>query len=107
MDEDVRREFDEIRAILRAVAERQAAAEARWEVRMDRADARVDRMEERSKQMDARFEKRMRGFEKLVQIGMKEIVKLGRAQQRTDRALRAFMNSLRGRGNGHNGSRGR
>ena len=59
MDAEVRREFDEIRAILRAVAERQAAAD----VRMDRADARMDRMEAHARQMDARFEKRMQGFE--------------------------------------------
>ena len=103
MDAEVRREFDEIRAILRAVAERQAAAD----VRMDRADARMDRMEAHARQMDARFEKRMQGFEKLVQIGMREIVKLGRAQQRTENSLRAFMDSLRRGGNGRNGGRAR
>jgi hypothetical protein len=120
MDAEVRREFDEIRAILRAIAERQAAADVRmnrsdarmtdWvtrmdraEKRMDRADARMDRMEAHERQMDARFEKRMQGFEKLVQIGMREIVKLGRAQQRTENSLRAFMDSLRRGGNGRNG----
>jgi hypothetical protein len=80
---------------------------------MDRADA-------RSLQLEARFEKRMRGFEKLVKIGMKEIVELGRqqretdhklnalidSQQRTEATLRAFMEGLR-RGNGHNGGRTR
>ena len=87
MEAEVRQEFNEIRAILRDVAERQAAAE----LRMDR--------------MDARFEKRMRGFEKLVQIGMKEMVDLRRSQQRTETALQAFIASLRRGGNGHNGGR--
>ena len=103
MEPEVRREFDEIRAILRVVAERQAAAEAR----MDRTDARMDRTEARMDRMDARFEKRMHGFEKLVQIGMKETMELRRSQQRTEASLRAFMASLRRGGNGHNGGRTR
>jgi hypothetical protein len=94
MEAEVRQEFNEIRAILRGVAEREAAAG----LRMDRADERMDRM-------DARFEKRMRGFEKLAQIGMKEMVDLRRSQQRTETALQAFIASLRRGGNGHNGGR--
>jgi hypothetical protein len=88
---------------------------------MDRADARMDRMDARSQQLEARFEKRMRGFEKLVKIGMTEIVELRRlqretdhklnslidSQQRTEATLRAFMESLRRGGNGHNGGRTR
>jgi len=87
MEAEIRQEFNEIRAILRGVAERQAGAE----LRMDR--------------MDARFEKRMRGFEKLMQIGMKELAALRSSQQRTETALRAFIASLRRGGNGHNGGR--
>ncbi|HKX00005.1 MAG TPA: hypothetical protein VJN43_19845 [Bryobacteraceae bacterium] len=101
MDAEVRKEFDEIRAILRGVAERQAAAEER----MDRADERMDRAEERMAVMDARFEKRMRGFEKLVQIGMREMISLRRAQRQTELELRAFIASLRRGGNGRNGGR--
>jgi len=103
MESEVRRELDEIRAILRAVAERQAASEAR----MDRAEARMDRFDARVRESDARFEKRMKGFENLARIGMKEIEKLGRSQQRTEATLRAFMDSLRRGGNGHNGGRTR
>jgi chromosome segregation ATPase len=106
-------EIKEIWAILRHVAERQAAAEAR----MDRADA-------RAAEMDARFDKRMRGFEKLVKIGMRELADLRKfarqldertdhkinalidAQQRTEASLRAFLDSRRTR-NGHNGGRGK
>ena len=135
MEAEVRRELDEIRAILRVVAERQAASEKRMdraEVRMDKADARMDRAEARmdradarareaareadarARESDARFEKRMKDFER---IGMKEILELRRlhresehklnalidSQQRTEAALRAFMDSLRRGGNGHGG----
>jgi len=124
MEAEVRRELDEIRAILRAVAERQAASETRMdraEARMDRAEARMDRFDARARESDARFEKRMKGFENLARIGMKEIVELRRlhrenehklnalidSQQRTEAALRAFMDSLPKGGNGHNGGRTR
>jgi DNA repair exonuclease SbcCD ATPase subunit len=110
MEAEVRRELDEIRAILRAVAERQAASEKRMdraEARMDRAEERMDRFDARVRESDARFEKRMKGFENLARLGMKEIEKLGRSQQRTEATLRAFMDSLRRGGNGHNGGRTR
>ncbi len=140
--------YEEIWAILRHVAERQAAAEARMdradermdraearmdraEARMDRADERMDRIEARAALMDARFDKRMRGFEKLVKIGMRELADMRKfarqsdermerrskeiddkinalidAQQRTEASLRAFLDSRRSR-NGHNGGRGK
>jgi division protein CdvB (Snf7/Vps24/ESCRT-III family) len=124
MEEEVERRFREIEAILARVAASQAAAAERAnraDARMDRAEARMDRMEARSQQLEARFEKRMRGFEKLAKIGMKEIVELRRlqretdhklnalidSQQRTEATLRAFMESLRRGGNGHNGGRTR
>jgi division protein CdvB (Snf7/Vps24/ESCRT-III family) len=117
MEEEDERRFQKIEAILAALAERQAAADAR----MDRVDARMDRMDARSQQLEARFEKRMRGFEKLAKIGMKEIVELRRlqretdhklnalidSQQRTEVTLRALMEGLRRGGNGHNGGRSR
>jgi chromosome segregation ATPase len=124
MEQEVERRFQKIEAILAAVAASQAAAEERAnraDARMDRADARMDRADARSQQLEARFEKRMRGFEKLAKIGMKEIVELRRqqretdhklnalidSQQRTEATLRAFMESLRRGGNGHNGGRTR
>jgi hypothetical protein len=142
MEAEVRRELDEIRAILRVVAERQAASEKRADARMEKADARMDRADARmdraearmdraearmdrfdarareadarAREADARFEKRMKDFER---IGMKEILELRRlhrdsehklnalidSQQRTEAALRAFMDSLRRGGNGHGG----
>ena len=74
------KEFDEIKAILKAVAKSQAAADAR----MDRADARMDRSS------DERFDKRMRGFEKLVRIGMTE---LRRFEKETDRKIDALVDA--------------
>lgn len=117
MEEAVERRFQKIEGLLASVAASQAAADER----ANRADARMDRMEARSQQLEARFEKRMRGFEKLAKIGMKEIVELRRlqretdrklnalidSQQRTEATLRAFMDSLRRGGNGHNGGRTR
>jgi hypothetical protein len=108
MEADVRQEFDEIKAILKAVAKSQAAADAR----MDRLDARMDRADARMDRSDERFDKRMRGFEKLVRIGMAELRRFEKetdrkidalvdAQQRTEASLKAFLDSLRKGGNGH------
>src|SRR6266700_1906021 len=110
MEAEVRREFDEIRAILRVVAERQAASETRMdraETRMDRADARMDRAEvrmdradarareadARARESDARFEKRMKGFENLARIGMKEIVEIRRLHRENEHKLNALIDS--------------
>jgi chromosome segregation ATPase len=127
MEPEVRERFEQIEAILKAVAERQAAAEARMdradarmdraEARMDRAEVRMDRAEARVERLEARFEKRIHGLAKLAQIGMKELFTMRRlqretdeklnalidAQQRTDASLRALMDSLRRGGNGHGG----
>jgi hypothetical protein len=56
---------------------------------------------------DERFEKRMRGFEKLVRIGMTELSRLAKAQQRTEANLKALLDSLRKGGNGHHRRPGR
>src|SRR5713101_2352715 len=97
-------EIKEIWAILRHVAERQAAAEARMDradVRMDRADERMDRADERmdradarAAEMDARFDKRMRGFEKLVKIGMRELADLRKFARQLDERTDHKINAL-------------
>ena len=112
MEGEARRRFEKIEA---SMAARQDAAHARAMERMDRA-------EERMEKSDARFDKRMRGFEKLAQIGMREIADLRRmhrqfaketdekinalidSHQRTEEALRAFIGARR-QGNGHSGGR--
>ncbi len=139
MDPEAQRQNQDIWAILAGVARSQAAADARmdrweermkraetrmdradarmdrWEERMNRTDARLDRGEARADKLEARFEKRMKGFEKVVQIGMKESVRLNRvhretdeklnalidSQQRTEEMLRTFMRSLRKSSNGN------
>src|SRR5438445_12106004 len=87
MNPEVEQRFEKIEAILKWVAERQAAAEARAarsEARMDhieaaaaaratRAEARMDRLEKRAPESDARFEKRRRVSEKLVNISQREL----------------------------------
>jgi hypothetical protein len=108
MEGAVRKQFDEIYAILKGVAKSQAAAEAR----MDRFDERMDRIDARMDRSDERFEKRMRGFEKLVRIGVAEIRRFEKetdrkidalvdAQQRTETSLKTLLDSLRKGGTGH------
>src|SRR5438445_11527564 len=118
MNPEVEQRFEKIEAILKWVAERQAAAEARAarsEARMDhieaaaaaratRAEARMDRLAKRAAESDARFEKWIRGFEKLVKIGICELAEQRRrmnalidSQQRTEASLRAFLDSRRAR----------
>lgn len=89
MDDSARQEYEEIKAILRGVAERQADAEAR----MDRAETRMDHADTRSLQLEARFEKRMRGFEKLAKFGMKEIAVLRRLSRENEYKLSALIAS--------------
>src|ERR1700722_8378087 len=94
METAVRERFERIEAILDGIAKSQAAADARMDradARMDRAEARMERAEARMLHPGARFDKRMRGFEKLVQIGMKEIAKLRRLNQEGDEKLNALI----------------
>ena len=114
MEARVRREFDQIRAILRVVAERQAASEKRMdraearareadarmdrsearmekaEARMDRFDARAREADARARESDARFEKRMKDFER---IGMKEIVELRRLHRENEHKINALIDT--------------
>ena len=104
MEKEVRENFDRVDADIKQIIQAHRAAIAR----MDRQDERADRAEERAARNDARFEKRMKGFEKLVIIGAKELVSLRRAhketmgkidalidsQDRTAAKLQAFIDSL-------------
>lgn len=65
MEMEVRQRFTAIEAVLQSVAESQKASAAR----MDRAEARVDKME-------ARLDKRMDAIVKLIQTGMRMIVRI-------------------------------
>ena len=112
MEEEVRRRFERIEALLAEVAASQAAAEKR----MDRADARMDRADARMEKSEARFEKRMKGFEKLVLIGMKELAQMRRAQKelsekidilvdrqiRNEDLIKSWIQSMRRGRNGNN-----
>ena len=89
-------------------------SQARAEIRMDRAEARMDKAEARMDKSEARFEKRINAITKLIQTGMKMLVKLeenqadlqkslkelAASQKVTDRKLTAFLDSLKKGGNG-------
>ena len=103
-------------------------SQAKAEVRMDRAENRMDRAENRVHAMEKRLDKRMDAITRLLQQGMRMLVKtdiqlkevaeaqkltdrrlaelageqkeLAAAQKATERSLKAFIDSLR---NGRNG----
>jgi hypothetical protein len=75
-------------------------SQAKAEIRAEKADARVDAMEKR-------LDKRMDAITKLLQQGMRMLIKtdtklaeLAAAQKATDRSLKALIDSLR---HGRNG----
>lgn len=74
---------------------------AKAEARMDRADARMDRLEAR---MD-KFDKSLNGIRKLLQTGMKLLVKIEKRQAATDIKLERLIDSWgKRRTNGHHPS---
>jgi hypothetical protein len=114
MEPEVKREFDEIRAIIRRGELRGEAMERRWDrahekamARMDRADQRMDRADQR---MDT-FDKKLEATRKLVQEGMRlviawdkrhklEMAELRKSQEDLRKSQKAFFDSFRN-GNGH------
>ena len=114
----------DIERTIQFILESQAKAEIRmdrWEARMERSDARIERSDARVAALEKRLDRRMDAITKLLQQGMRilvknqsEIAELRKAQRRTDtklaelaeaqketqRTLRAFIARLR---NGRNG----
>jgi len=115
----------DIERTLDRIATAQAKAEARMDAMDARYAARMDAMDARSEAMDARLKKRIDATTKLIQAGMKMLVKykadtdrninaliesqfrldeemaaLAASQRITDRKFQAFMDSLRKGGNG-------
>ncbi len=114
----------DIERTIQFILESQAKAEIRmdrWEARMERSDARIERSDARVAALEKRLDRRMDAITRLLQQGMRilvknqsEIAELRKAQRRTDtklaelaeaqtetqRTLRAFIASLR---NGRNG----
>jgi hypothetical protein len=95
-------------------------SQARAEVRMEKAEIRMDKAEVRMDKLD----KRMDGIAKLIQQGMRTLVKVDRslaelvqaqkrtdvhiselsqAQKATEKSLKAFIDSLKHGRNGRNG----
>jgi len=114
----------DIERTIQFILESQAKAEIRmdrWEARMERSDARIERSDARVAALEKRLDRRMDAITKLLQQGMRILVKnqseiaelrkaqrhtddklaeLAEAQKETQRTLRAFIASLR---NGRNG----
>src|SRR5881396_1800185 len=89
MEPEVLQRFQRIEARFQQSEARFQQSEARFqkhEARMDKHEARIDKLE-------ARFDKRMKGFEKLAQIGMKEISQLLRSQRQTGEKLNALIDA--------------
>src|SRR5262245_10577270 len=90
------RRLDRIEALLESLAERQAKAEARmdrYDARMERTDARMEQTDAHVAAMDTRFNKRMDALRKLVETGMKILVKIGEAQKESDHKLNALIDA--------------
>jgi DNA repair exonuclease SbcCD ATPase subunit len=95
MELEVRQRFTAIEAVLQSIAESQKAAAARtaarmdeFEIRMERSDARMDRAEVRVDKMEARLDKRMDAIGKLIQTGMRMIVRIEGNQDKTELKMR-------------------
>jgi DNA repair exonuclease SbcCD ATPase subunit len=131
MEREVRERYERMEALLRAGIERGNQMDARFNERMDRAekrmeladkrmdrvDKRMDRAEQRMDRSEQRLERaehrteifdcRLETTRKLVEAGMKIMVRMGQRQQAVEDAIReltksqkAFLDSLRKGGNG-------
>ena len=116
MAPEVEARFERIEALLNATAERGNQMEMRFNRRMDRAEKRMDLAEQRMKKLDHRMEKaelRMEKFDrrleatrKVVETGMKLMVRLNANVNKLAESQKAMMDSLRTGGNGHKHDRG-
>ncbi len=120
MEREVRSEFDKVWAILERTAQRGEQAEARFNRRMDRAEKRMEkfdrRMDAAEKRMDRAeqrgelADKRIEATRKLVEAGMKIVMRnsaeIRAIGKRMDAYLRSTKNGHNG-GNGHGPKRGR
>ena len=103
----------DVEATIQFIMEAQARAEVRAEkadLRMQKFEARMEKSEMRTNAMEKRMDKRMDAIATLLQQGMRILVRteakleeLATAQKATDRDLRALIKNLRTGRNGHNG----
>jgi predicted nucleic acid-binding Zn-ribbon protein len=125
MAPEVEARFARIEALLHAGVERGNQMEIRFNRRMDRAEKRMERAEQRMEKFDQRtekfeqrmekFEQRMEKFElvmekfdrrleatrKVVETGMRLMVRLNVTVNKLAESQKAMMDSLRTGGNGH------
>jgi DNA repair exonuclease SbcCD ATPase subunit len=110
MEREVRERFERMEALLHAGIERGNQMDAQFNERMDRAEKRMELSERRLDRAEQRMEKfdlRLEATRKLVEAGMKIVVRMEerhRALEETVRELaksqKAFLDSLRKGGNG-------
>ena len=113
MDPEVEERFRRTESLLHAMAERENQIEKRFTERMDRAFDRLDKADQRADKADQRmdkFDRRLEAIGKLIQTGMKLLVRnsekiedLAGTVKALAKKQDAFIDSLRrgGNGNGH------
>jgi hypothetical protein len=100
MEPTARKRFQRIESILESVARHQAAADVRArkaDVQSRARDRRIEaRYEVRVQRVEARLDKRMDSIAKLIQTGMKLIVRIEARQAKTDLRLAEVTDKLDG-----------
>ncbi len=89
MEPEVKARFEYIETLLESLADRQAAGE----VRISRMETHLGRMEAHLSRMEAHFQKRLDATLKIVQTGMRMLVRIEEAQRRTDRKVEELAES--------------
>lgn len=117
MAPEVEVRFARIEALLREGAERGHQMEMRSNRRMDRAEKRMKMAEQRTEKFERRrgnadqrmetFGRRLEATRKVVETGMKLMVRLNANVNKLAESQRAMMDSLRIGGNGHTHGPGR
>ena len=98
MEPDVEKRFERIEALLHAMAGRENQMEIRFNQRMEQAAQRMDRAEQRMDRAEQRMEKfdrQLKATHKIVQVGMKLMVRLEERQKATDIKIEALTASVR------------
>ena len=111
MEPEVEARFQRIEALLQAGAERGNQMEMRFNRRMDRAEQRMDRAEQRMDRAEKRmelaeqrmekFDRRLEATRRVVETGMKLMVRLNATVNKLAESQKAMLNSMRTGGNGH------
>lgn len=110
MEREVEERFERMESLLHAGFVRGNEMEARFNRRMDRAEQRMDKLDqrmERAEQRMEKFDRRLEAMSKLMQLGIRRMVRLEEGQKALTADVRElaklqklFLDSLRRGGNG-------